>query len=325
MKDADVRAQIVKIFRDNSGVFVSGEEVSEALGFSRASVWKYIQKLREDGYEIEAVPHLGYRLRSAPDRLFGFEVASGLKTRTIGKKDIYYFDSIPSTNDKACELAEGGSPDGSLVIAETQTSGRGRLGRKWLSPKAEGIYFSIILRPDVQMDEIPAITLIAAGAVIKAIKRQCGIEARMKWPNDVYINGRKVCGILTEIKAQPDRVDFLVLGMGINVNTSRKKLPAEGTSLEAETGARYDRVDLLKKILEEVEKDYTLFRAEGFESLREECKEFSSVLGKSLKIDQYDGSVEGVAVDIDSRGALILRTRSGEKRRIFSGDVVLCR
>ena len=325
MKEFEVKKRIIGFFRETEGNFISGEEISGVLGFSRACAWKYIKKLRDDGYVIEAVPHLGYRFKSAPDKIYGYDVSSGLRTKAIGKKPIYYYDSIDSTNDRAYELAESGEPEGTIVIAETQTRGKGRMGRKWVSPASGGIYASIILRPDMETDEIPAITLIAAMAVIRAIKKICALEAGMKWPNDILIGGKKVCGILTEIKAQPDIVDFLVLGIGVNVNTSFKKLPPEATSLRIESSRRMDRTEFIRRMLEELERVYSKFRKEGFASLREECKTLSLILGEWVKISEHHRSIEGLAVDIDEKGALIIRTEGGIFQRVFSGDVVLRR
>ncbi|MFH1552415.1 MAG: biotin--[acetyl-CoA-carboxylase] ligase [Candidatus Omnitrophota bacterium] len=325
MKEFDIEKRIIGFFRKDEVGFISGEDISGALGVSRACVWKYIKKLRESGYVIEAVPHLGYRLKSVPDRLYGYEISEGLETETIGRKSVYYYENIGSTNDRAYELAESGQPEGTLVIAETQTHGKGRIGRKWVSPKTGGIYMSLILRPDVETDEVPTITLVAAAAFIRAIKKTCELETRIKWPNDILVGGKKLCGILTELKAQPDRVDFLVLGIGINVNTPAKKLPPEGTSLKIELSRHVSRAELIRCMLEEFEKDYVRFKKEGFASLREECKELSLVLGRHVKVTEHHRSIEGLATDIDEKGALIIRTDTGRLQRVFSGDVVLCR
>jgi len=323
MKEFDVKKEIIGFFRKNTGSFVSGEEMSVSLGFSRACAWKYIKKLREEGYVIEAAPRRGYRLCSVPDKLHGYDIACGLGTRTIGKGPCYYHESIGSTNDRAYELAEAGAPEGTLVIAETQTRGKGRMGRKWVSPKKGGIYMSVVLRPDIEMDVIPTITLIAAASIVRSIKETCKLEAGIKWPNDILVNGKKVCGILTEMKAQPDRIDFVVLGIGMNVNTSAGKLPADGTSLKAESFIHLDRVRFARRMLEEFEDDYLRFKSGGFSSLRGECKVLSLVLGKRVKIEQHHRLVEGTALDIDEKGALIVRGDDGAVHRIFSGDVVL--
>ena len=326
MKEFETKKRIIGFFRQNEGEFISGEAISSALGFSRAGLWKYIKKLREEGYSIEAVSNLGYRLLSSPDKIYGYELSQNLKTRILGKKEIHHFETIASTNTKAYELAESGEPEGTIVIAESQSHGKGRIGRKWVSPKTGGIYISLILRPDAaDIEEVPAIALIAAKAVIRAIKKTSGIDAGMKWPNDVLISGKKVAGILAEMKAQPDRVDFLVLGVGINVNTALDKLPPEGTSIFAQTSNKIERRDVLKIFLEEFEQYYLTFQKKGFSVLRPGCKKMSLVLGKKVCVLEHDKKVSGRAVDIGGKGALIIETDKGEKSRIFSGDVVSCR
>ncbi len=270
MKDIDTKRQILRFFYERKNKYVSGEEISASLGFSRASLWKHINKLRLDGYLIEAVPHLGYTLKAAPDKMYGYDVGIGLGTDIIGKQKIWHYESLESTNNTAYELAEKGEPEGTLVVAETQTLGKGRLGRKWISPKNGGIYFSLILRPEMESDKVPVITLVAAVSVQKAIKKVCGISAGIKWPNDILIGGKKVCGILTELKAQPDMVDFLILGVGINVNTEIKKLPPEATSLKNESSRSVSRIKLMRRVLTEMEKDYQKMKNEGFMPIREE-------------------------------------------------------
>jgi len=321
MKDVNIKREILRFFYENKNEYVSGEEISALLGFSRASLWKHINKLRLDGYLIEAVPHVGYTLKSTPDKMYGYDIGIGLNTDIIGKQKIWHYDSLKSTNNRAYELAEKGEPEGTLVVAETQTSGKGRLGRKWISPKGGGIYFSLILRPDMETDKVPVITLVAAVSIQKAIKKICGINAGIKWPNDILIGDKKVCGILCEIKAQPDMVNFLILGVGINVNTPLKKIPPPATSLKKETSRSISRIKLMRQILTEIEKDYLKLKKNGFKTLRTECKKLSTVLKKRIKVNEHYHIVEGIAVDIDEKGALIIRTKTGEKKRIFSGDV----
>jgi BirA family biotin operon repressor/biotin-[acetyl-CoA-carboxylase] ligase len=324
MKEHDLKEKILEYFRKSHDKYVSGEDISKALDVSRAYVWKNIDRLREDGYLIDAVPNLGYRLTFAPDKLNVYAVKSELKTKIMGRK-VFHFDATTSTNDKAYELAESGEPEGTVVIAESQSHGRGRVGRKWVSPGGGGIYMSVILRPDLEADEIPAITLVAAASVVKTLIRLTGADAKIKWPNDVMINEKKVCGILTEMKAQPDRVDFLVLGIGINVNTPQDKLPDTATSVKSELKKALNRAELVRGFLGQFEKDYILFTKIGFSSLRDECKEFSVVIGRKVKITEHHRTVKGTVLDIDDKGALIVRDEEGKRSRIFSGDVVLCR
>lgn len=321
MTESDLKQKILLFFRKNKEQYVSGEDISRSLEVSRAYVWKYMSKLRDDGYAIDAVPRLGYKIRSVPDKLFGYEIKNGLKTRVIGKKEIYHYEAIDSTNNRAYELAEELAPEGTIVVAESQTHGKGRIGRKWVSPKSGGIYMSLILRPDVETDEVPSVTLVAAVAIIRAIKDITGIDVRMKWPNDILCGKKKVCGILTEIKAQPDRVDFLILGAGINVNTPVGKLPAGSTSLKDETGYSINRAQLMRQILEELENNYKKFQKKGFTIVRSECKRLSSVLGKNVRIKAHHHIIEGKAIDIDKKGALIVWDGNCERRRVFSGDV----
>ncbi|MBL7073418.1 MAG: biotin--[acetyl-CoA-carboxylase] ligase [Candidatus Omnitrophica bacterium] len=321
MKDIDTKRQILRFFYERKNKYVSGEEISASLGFSRASLWKHINKLRLDGYLIEAVPHLGYTLKAAPDKMYGYDVGIGLGTDIIGKQKIWHYESLESTNNTAYELAEKGEPEGTLVVAETQTLGKGRLGRKWISPKNGGIYFSLILRPEMESDKVPVITLVAAVSVQKAIKKVCGISAGIKWPNDILIGGKKVCGILTELKAQPDMVDFLILGVGINVNTEIKKLPPEATSLKNESSRSVSRIKLMRRVLTEMEKDYQKMKNEGFMPIREECKKLSTILNKQITVKEYNSEFEGFAKDIDEKGALIVQKKDGTRKRVFSGDV----
>ncbi len=324
-KEFEINKKILTFFRRNEGKYVSGETISASLGVSRANVWKYIKKLKDDGYVFDAVPHSGYKLKTVPDKLFGYEIDGALRTRRIGKKDIYHYETIASTNDRAYELAEEGAPEGTLVVAESQTKGKGRVGRTWVSPKGGGIYMSLILRPDIETDEIPTLTLIAALDMVKAIEDVSSLSSMIKWPNDILIDNKKVCGILTEIKAQPDMVDFMVLGIGINVNTAKQKLPPEGTSLRNEKGESINRIQVIKSFLENFEKDYIKLGKKGFASLRDECKKYSLVLDKKIKIEEHNRKIEGIAKDIDEKGVLIVKTKSGKLERIFSGDVFLLR
>lgn len=325
MRTSVTKNKIIHFLAENKNEFTSGEDLSSALGFSRAGLWKHIKQLREEGYVIEAVPNKGYKLRSSPDAMYSHSVQDGLNTTVIGKGDFYYYDEVTSTNDEAYRLAEDGAPEGTLVVSDTQTAGKGRLGRKWSSPKGEGVYFSLVLRPDVNISIIPTITLISALAIVDTVERVCGVKAEIKWPNDVLVSGRKLCGILTEMKAQPDMVEFIVLGIGINVNTSLSKLPEGSTSLKHETGGVVLKKDILKGILEEFETDYNIFKREGFLSLREECKVHSAVIGEQVSVSEHGRILEGTVLDIDESGALMVEDSRGELRRIFSGDVTLCR
>ncbi|MBF0215486.1 MAG: biotin--[acetyl-CoA-carboxylase] ligase [Candidatus Omnitrophica bacterium] len=322
--DLEIKGKIIWLLRDSKEGYISGESISKKLGFSRAYLWKYISELRDDGYSIDAEPHKGYSLRSSPDKLFDFEVKRLLRTQTIGKNGLYYYSKISSTNDTAYALAEEGVKDGAVVIAEVQTGGKGRLGRKWVSPPG-GLYFSLVLRPGLPLKDVQSVTLLAASAVSRSILNVTGVRTGIKWPNDVFFKDKKICGILTEVKAHPDKLDYLILGVGVNVNTPVSKLPAMSTSIKDVANYSTDRRALLSDILFEFEARYNELKDKGFGRLREECKKYSILLGNKVKITLHDRIIEGIAEDIDEIGALVVAGANGKKQRIFSGDVELCR
>ncbi|MBU1083501.1 MAG: biotin--[acetyl-CoA-carboxylase] ligase, partial [Candidatus Omnitrophica bacterium] len=218
---------------------------------------------------------------------------------------------------------ESGAPEGTVVIASSQSKGKGRMGRKWISPKNGGLYLSVILRPPADINEVPSLTLVAALSVSRAIKALTGLDAGIKWPNDILLNGKKVCGILTEMKAQPDKVDFLVLGIGLNVDTWQKDLPDEAVSLREVTGEKVGLTRTAKCLLEEMEKDYFTFKKDGFSGLRNECRKLSLVLDRVVEVSHHGKRIKGTAIDLDEAGALIVRTEEDQRVRILSGDVVL--
>ena len=316
--------KILNIFRSSNGEFISGEEISEKLKISRAAVWKHIEQLRREGYEISGEPHVGYRLTGRPDKLIPEEISHGLGTKIIGRK-IYSYETTDSTMDVAHKLAGSGSLEGTVVFSEGQSKGRGRMGRHWVSPKGKGIYFSPILRPEVSPAEAPKITLMSAVAVALAIRKFTHLGALIKWPNDILINDRKVCGILTEMSAEVNTVTYMVLGIGINVNTAKIDLPKEATSLKAEAGEEISRVELTQEVLRELERQYHIFKEKGFSKIIEEWKGLSHTLGEEVKITCHGRKIEGTAVDLDASGALVVRTDNGFTEHITAGDVVMVR
>lgn len=314
--------KILALIRNKEYEYVSGEEISKVLSISRAAIWKHIDKLRHEGYDIAAMPHLGYKLISAPDRLIEPEVSWNLKTKVLGKK-IYSYKKTDSTNTIAYKLAENGAPEGTVVFAETQAKGRGRFHRAWESPEG-GIYMSIILRPALEPMNTARITLAAAVAVAEAIREATNMPANIKWPNDILINGLKACGILTEMMAEQDSIVFIIVGIGINVNSDAKSLPKGSTSLKEESGSAVSRVTLAKTVLEMFEKNY-LNSKKGFDTIIEEWRNLSATLGKRVKLHTQGDIIEGQALDIDQNGGLILRLDSGFNKHILSGDVELVR
>ncbi|MDD2752444.1 MAG: biotin--[acetyl-CoA-carboxylase] ligase [Candidatus Omnitrophica bacterium] len=318
-----MQEKILEILKSKSG-YVSGEEISSHLKVSRQALWKHIQELRDLGYDIIAVPHLGYQLVELPDRLFPQEVTSGLETKFIGK-NIHYQESVSSTMDLALELGMQGAPEGSVVLAESQSKGRGRLGRSWISPKYKGIYLSLILRPKISPLQSPLLTILCAVGLCEAIKEATQIEPQIKWPNDILINQKKIAGILTELNAEMDEVRFVAIGIGLNVNTEKKDLISTATSLKEELGQELNRVELLRAIFRKIESNYLLFRENKRREIIEKWRDYNTTLGKRVKILFHHQHLEGQAVDIDPDGALLVRKDSGVIQKITSGDVMHCR
>lgn len=316
--------KILNFFKKRKDNYSSGEELSETLGVSRTAIWKHIEKLRDEGYEIVASPHLGYKLLSVPDCLTEIELRWQLETEVIGRK-IYSYKETDSTNDVAHNLAASGEKEGSVVIAEHQSKGRGRLGRKWVSPRGKGAYLSVILRPDILPRELSTITLFTALSVAKTIRELVDLAAFIKWPNDILVNKRKVCGILTELDGEADKINFVIAGIGININTKRELLPKEASSLLAEKGKNIPRVEFVKALLRNLDRYYRIFNKGKINKILEEYKKFSSVLDRRVQVNYHNRLISGQAVDIDDEGALILRMDSGFNERILAGDVTVLR
>ncbi|MDD5130025.1 MAG: biotin--[acetyl-CoA-carboxylase] ligase [Candidatus Omnitrophica bacterium] len=304
--------------------YLSGDQISKHLGISRQGLWKHIQELKDLGYEIIAVPHLGYRLESCPDRLFAFEVLRNLHTKFIGK-NIHYFDYLPSTMDSAMQLGMNAAQSGTLVLAESQVKGRGRLGRSWLSPKYKGIYLSLILRPRISPAACPVLTLMSAVSICEAVKEVTGLDVQIKWPNDIFIHHKKVAGILTEMNAEVDKVNFVVIGIGLNVNNDKSSLLPQATSLKAEHGDWINRVSLLQEILRKIESNYFLLEDRGAQEIIHKWRNFALTLGTRVKVYYQNKHIEGQATDIDQDGCLLIRKDSGLIQKVSSGDVIACR
>jgi BirA family biotin operon repressor/biotin-[acetyl-CoA-carboxylase] ligase len=304
-----MNGRILDALRECGG-YLSGETLSQRLGVSRVSVWKHIRGLRKDGYVVQSSPR-GYRLISSPDLLFPYEFPD-LEQR------IHYFPEIGSTMDVARELARRGARAGTIVVAESQTGGRGRLSRQWLSPQG-GIYFTLILRPKIAPAYAPRINLLAAIAVAATIRKLFGLEAELKWPNDVLIAGKKVCGILAEMDAELDVVNFVNVGIGINANNSATRFEKTATSLKEVLGREISRKGFLGALITEIERWQPLLMKAD---LLKEWKELSATLNKEVTVMSLGEELTGQAVDIDSTGALILKDRNGSLRTILAGDCV---
>lgn len=309
-----MKQKILDILKSTDG-YVSGERISEQLNISRAAVWKHIKKFKEDGYEIESVTNKGYRLISSPDIITESGIKSGLNTEFIGQK-LFIYDETDTTNERA--KANSDAPEGSVFIAEVQTHGKGSRGRGWVSPRGTGIWHTILLKPDISPLEVSQITLVAGLAVCKAI----GLDAKIKWPNDIVIGGKKVCGILTEMSAEMDMVNYVVCGIGINVNTESfdKEIEHRATSMYIESGVKYRRDEIIARLMNEFEYYYKKFLNDGLNAILDEYKEYCVTIGRDVSVIFKKETVTGKAVDVDENGALVVETADGIIR-VTSGEV----
>lgn len=319
-----MKAEILTILKDTDG-YVSGQELCERFGVSRTAVWKAMNQLKKEGYEIESVQNKGYHLVKTPDILSKNELVSIRKTKWVGT-EICYFDVTDSTNTQAKSLGEGDAPNGTLVVAGKQESGRGRRGRSFESPAGTGIFMTLLLRPEIEPQNASMLTLVSALAVAKGIEHMVDLPVQIKWPNDIVINGKKVCGILTEMSAQMDYVNYIVIGIGINV--SNEEFPEEikdvATSIYLESGKHVNRAMLIEKIWEGFEDYYELY--EKTQDLSSLVKEYDSYLvnrGQKVRVLDPKEPYEGKAMGITDRGELIVDT--WEARRLVSAGEVSVR
>lgn len=317
-----MKAKILQVLREADG-YVSGQQLCEQFQVSRTAVWKAINQLREMGYEIDSVSNKGYCIRSAPDLLNKNELLSLRKTAWIGQR-LECFDVIGSTNTTAMQMAEEGAPHGTLVVADRQDNGKGRRGRGWVMPAGIAIAMSIVLKPgELQPGNAPMLTLVSALAVVRAIKEQTGLDARIKWPNDIVLGGKKVCGILTEMSTQIDYINHIVVGIGINVHNEQfsEELSDRATSLYLESGKHYNRAALVEAVCEYFEHYYeTFMRTQDLSGLQEEYDSFLVNKDRQVRILDPLGEYDGKALGITPRGELLVETEQGV-RTVDSGEV----
>lgn len=305
--------------------YASGQFLAKKAGISRSAVWKQVRRLRQCGYAIESLHGMGYRLVGSTTYPVPWELVSMLQTSFIGKNTIVYKDSIDSTQAVAIALAKKQDVNGAVVIAEQQSSGRGRMKRKWLSPRG-GIWVSVVLRPSIPTAASTMLPFVAAVAVCDAVRQATGLPATLKWPNDVMVKGRKVAGILLDLSAEAETVNYAVIGIGINANvdTSKIKVEREGrpaiTSLKEELGRDVNRLQLTVELLEKLEQFYLVLEDRGPAEIVAEWRRRSDMLGKKVVVVQQGKTVEGAAQDINDDGSLLLKTASGPVS-VVSGDV----
>lgn len=320
-----IAATILRLFREVDGGYVSGEKISRELMMSRTAVWKHINVLRESGYVIDAVPSRGYQLVSTPDRLGETELHELLQPGVIGSR-LVCLAATTSTNSVAFQLADEGAEEGTVVVADAQSGGKGRLGRVWSSPPGINLYCSIVLRPTVMPYQAPQLTFLSAVAVARAIEHSTALKPEIKWPNDVLLNGRKVAGLLNEMSAETDGINFVILGIGINLNMTAEQFPADlrtpATSLLLEQGRPVNRVQFAAVMLHELDQLYGDFRCCGFGPIREEWQKRCNANGREVVVS--DGGADllrGLFNGIDGDGALLVRLPDGRVERILCGDV----
>lgn len=318
-------AKVIQILKENSGNYVSGEKLAELSGITRAGIWKQINQLREMGYEINSSSRKGYCLSKAPE-LNPFEILDGIKTRQFGKA-IHFQSEIDSTNRWAKRLAADGAAEGTLVMAESQTQGRGRLGRSWYSSPGKGLCFSLILRPRINSAALAGMTVLTAVSMAQAIDNIAGIKLLIKWPNDLVFEGRKLAGILAEVSGEADLINYLIIGLGLNVNQQLEEFPDElkaiVTSLRIINDLNLSRRWILQEFLKIFEEHYYNLPSKGLSEIINYAKLNSATLGKVVRINQgYHRTLTGEAVDLDRDGSLWLREASGEMTRVYAGEIM---
>lgn len=304
--------------------YTSGQRLSEGLFISRTAIWKHIKSLRKMGFDIEASPSKGYRLSAASRPFNSVAVSSLLTGGTIGKK-IFFYDTIESTNRRAFELGRAGECEGAAVIADSQSLGRGRLGRRWVSPPGVNLYTSVLFRPAIRPQEAHNMTFLMAVAMAEAVSLFSPVKPSVKWPNDVLIGTRKVAGILLEMASEADRVHFIVAGAGVNINMETNSLPDDissiATSLKEAGGAEVDRAEFTRALYSAVEKWYKIYMAEGFHPVLDAWRGYFTSVGAEVKVTSFDRSITGICLGIEDTGALLVRTPSGAIEKVISGDV----
>ncbi|MGH0035247.1 MAG: biotin--[acetyl-CoA-carboxylase] ligase [Myxococcota bacterium] len=330
-------ARVLEALRSTGGGPCSGEALSAQLAVSRAQIWKHVEALRKRGYRIEGEPGGGYRLLEAPDRLYPEEIQAGLESRWIGR-EIEYFEEIDSTNRVAAERARAGAPAGTCIVAESQSAGRGRLGRSFFSPFGQNLYTSIVLRPQIALAQAPELILGSALATAEAVAETLGPGAgesvEIKWPNDVLVGGRKTSGILVEMSAEATRVDHAILGIGVNLNVEREAFPSEfrhlATSLRAEGGRPVDRVAFTRRLYCILEEVLDTHARSGFQALHARFEARFRMPGRRVRVIEGAGGgagseIEGVVIGLAPDGSLEIEDATGRVRSVIAGDVTLAK
>ena len=321
---ANMKSQILSLLR-NSGEYISGQEICQRFGVSRTAVWKAVKQLKEEGYRIEAVQNKGYRLAESPDVLNEQELTNRMETEWAGRI-VYYYDQTGSTNTDAKRLASEGAAHGTIVVADDQENGRGRRGRSWQSPAGSNVYFTIVLRPEFEPDKASMLTLVMAMSVAEAIRNYCGIEASIKWPNDIVIDKKKVCGILTEIEIALETNDIQYVVIGVGINTNQKEFPEDvreiAGSLVNAGGRKVSRAGMRQKVMERFEQNYESFvRIEDLSQMRQAYDTLLVNKDRQVKVLDPKGEYTGTAKGINEKGELLVQKEDGQIEAVYAGEV----
>ncbi len=317
-----MKTEILRLLKEDGG-YISGQQICNRFAVSRTAVWKAVEQLKKEGYEIEAVRNKGYRLIGSPDIISQAEIQSMVKTKWAGRNIIYY-DETDSTNIQAKLAGEKGAVHGTLAVADRQVAGKGRRGRSWDSPKGMCVYMTLLQRPEIAPVKAPMLTLVMALSVAEAIRQETGMAAEIKWPNDIVLNKKKLCGILTEMSTEIHEINYVVTGVGINVNQEKfsGEIQERATSLLIESGRRIRRSELIAAVMERYEENYEVFmKTEDLSGLQEKYNRMLVNYNKEVRVLEPKGEYNAHAAGINPQGELIVTTSEGEEKHIFAGEV----
>ncbi|QDP40438.1 biotin--[acetyl-CoA-carboxylase] ligase [Radiobacillus deserti] len=319
----NTRQQIINLLEEANEQYISGQQISNCLQISRTAVWKHIKELEKDGYKIEAVAKKGYKILEAPNKLSANTIQWGLHTNWLGKHVIHK-TSIPSTQTLAQKLAFEGADHGTVVIADEQTAGKGRLNRAWFSPN-QGIWMSIILRPSFLPLQASQLTLLTATILAKSVEEVTGLTPSIKWPNDLLIQDRKVAGILTEMQSEHDHIQYLIIGIGMNVNQNEKDFPEElhskATSIQIESGKEWDMRIIIQAVLQHFEKQYDHYLQKGFSTVKEIWEEYGYKIGEVVTLRTTQEEKQVTLIGLQEDGSLLIED-SGTRHPLYSGEII---
>lgn len=321
---SSTRSKLIQLLSEHNETYISGQMLSEQLHISRSAVWKHMNELKKDGYEIEGKAKKGYKIISYPNKLSENTISWGLDTKWLGKK-IIHRESTTSTQRIAHELALDKASHGTIVIADEQTKGKGRVDRTWHSKRGQGIWMSIVLRPNILPYLAPQLTLLTATVLADVIDHYAQVKPQIKWPNDILIQGKKMAGILTEMQAEQDQVSYVIVGMGININQTNSDIPADishrATSLRIETDKTWDMVPLIQRILHTFERKYDYFMDNGFDQVKQTWESYGFKINERLLIKTGKEQWEGIFLGIAEDGALLARKDNGDIEKIYSAEI----